>query len=141
MSENGKIQYKIGDRVRFRPVFEHEKYRDRFKIPNEFTITKFILSHDPTECCLIVSPNNAGIAIYGSRLELVEAAKPTPVTQEKLIPEVEVPVRKGETRWGLVDKDGKIIYILSTRQIARDIRDCFLNQYKVKKLTVTIAKE
>lgn len=139
MSENGKTQYKIGDRVRFRPVFEHESYRDRFKIPNEFTITKFIPSHDPTEC-LIVSPNN-GISIYGSRLELVEADKPTPVTQEKLIPEVEVPARKGETRWGLVDKNGKIIYIVSTRQMARDTRDCFPNQYKVKKLTVTIAKE
>ena len=74
---------------------------------------------------------------FGSRIELVEAAT-KPTIQEK--PPTEIPVKRGETRWGLVDKTGKILHILRTRKDARDIKE-FLSQhqYKVKKLIVSIA--
>ena len=139
MSENGNIQYKVGDRVRFRP--EHVAYRDLLHCPNEFIINRVCATSIPQECCIVYGSRGEGrmssFSSFGSRIELVEAAT-KPTIQEK--PPTEIPVKRGETRWGLVDKTGKILHILRTRKDARDIKE-FLSQhqYKVKKLIVSIA--
>lgn len=119
-------QFKIGDRVRFKP--EYHNFMTRWGMKEEFIVS------DTDEDAV---RDEKGMMVFNYRLELVE---PKTSQKEKTVKQTNITKQKlGKTQlkqdyaWALVDKqDGFIYDTYLSRSVARHFKDDYNTIKKVK---------
>ena len=128
-------QFKIGDRVRFKP--EYEGYARSHNIPLEFVVGT--IEHKREYA--LFSPNKDTTFSYGYRLELVPNSNRQEYTQQKenTMKNTQTKQKLGKTQlkqdyvWALVDKEfGWITVTYYSRSLARSNKGEYETIKKVK---------